>query len=176
MISRHVLSVGLALVIGIATVGADERLRILPLVQEKDVLVSLEIADGYTDEVRDAIASGLRTSFTFEVELRMVVVGWVDRTIATAVISISDDYDNLTRRHSLSRSVDGRIDESLVTEDEEVVKDWLTSVVRVPLCATTELEPNREYYVRVSAQNRPQRSFPFAWTSLKGQANFTFIP
>lgn len=176
MTRRHVLSFGLALAVGVATVGAAEELRILPLVQEKEVLVSLEIAGGYTDEVRDAIASGLRTSFTYEVELRMVVVGWVDRTIATAVISISDDYDNLTRRHSLSRSVDGRIDESLVTEDEDVVKDWLTRVVRVPLCATTELEPNREYYVRVSAQNRPQRSFPFAWTSLKGQANFTFIP
>lgn len=176
MSQRIFLSVVLVLAAGLASVAAEERLRILPLVQEKDVLVSLEIADGYTDDVRDAISSGLRTTFTYEVELRMVVVGWVDRTIATAVVSITDEYDNLTRRHSLSRAVDGRIDESLVTEDEEVVRKWLTRVVRVPLCATSRLEANRDYYVRVNARKRPQRSLPLAWTSLTGQASFTFVP
>ena len=173
---RRLWGVALLLTLGVVSLGAVERLRIVPLIQEKEVLVSLEIAEGYTDEVREMIASGLRTTFTYEIELRMVVVGWVDRTIATALISITDDYDNLTRRHTLSRAVDGRIDESIVTDDEEVVRTWLTKVTRVPLCATAELEPNREYYVRVSARKRPQRSFPLAWSALSGQANFTFIP
>jgi Domain of unknown function (DUF4390) len=174
---RQLLCFGLAFLAMMAAVQGDERLQIKPLVQEKQVLVSLEIADGYTDEVREAIASGLRTTFTYEVELRMVVAGWVDRTISTAVVSITDEYDNLTRRHSLSRAVDGRIDESLVTDDEGVVREWLTTVVRVPLCPTTKLERNREYYVRVNARKRPQSSFPFAWTSaLSAQANFTFVP
>ena len=94
----------------------------------------------------------------------MLVAGWVDRTIASSVVSISVQYDNLTRRHSLSRTVDGRIDEAVVTEDEEVVAKWLTSVERLPLCATAKLERNRDYYVRVNARKRPQRTFPFAWT------------
>jgi hypothetical protein len=173
----RVLCFGLMLLAATIVVKGDERLQIRPLVQEEQVLVSLEIADGYTDDVREAIASGLRTTFTYDVELRMVVAGWVDRTIATAVISITDEYDNLTRRHSLSRAVDGRVDESLVTDDESVVREWLTTVVRIPLCATTRLERNREYYVRVNARKRPQHSFPFAWTSaLSAQANFTFVP
>lgn len=176
MSRRALLGIVLLLLVGAAAVHAAERLKIVPLVQEKEVLVTMEIAEGYTDEVREMIASGLRTTFTYEIELRMVVVGWVDRTVATALVSITDDYDNLTRRHTLSRAVDGRIYESLVTDDEEVVREWLTKVVRVPLCSTSELEPNREYYVRVSARKRPQRSFPLAWTSLSGQANFTFIP
>ena len=76
---------------------------------------------------------GRRSSY--DVELRMLVAGWVDRTIASSVVSISVQYDNLTRRHSLSRTVDGRIDEAVVTEDEEVVAKWLTSVERLPLCS-----------------------------------------
>jgi hypothetical protein len=157
--------------------GAEERLRIVPLVDAKQMVVTLAIADAYTDDIREAISSGLKTTFTYDVELRMLVAGWVDRTIATSVVSISVQYDNLTRRHSLSRTVDGRMDEAVVTEDEEVVAKWLTSVERLPLCSTSKLERNREYYVRVNARKRPSRSFPFPWTGpTSGQAKFTFIP
>jgi Domain of unknown function (DUF4390) len=166
-----------AMLLGAAAPRAAETLRIVPLVDGKQVVVSLEMTDAYNDDVREMIASGLRTTFSYDVELRMVVAGWVDRTIATSVVSITDQYDNLTRRHSLSRTVDGRIDESLVTEDDQVVARWLTSVTRLPVCPTTRLERNREYYVRVSAQKKPQNSLPFAWaSSLTGQAKFTFIP
>jgi Domain of unknown function (DUF4390) len=165
------------LLLAAASPRAAESLRIVPLVDGKQVVVSLELTDAYNDDIREMIASGLRTTFTYDVELRMVVAGWVDRTIATSVVSITDQYDNLTRRHSLSRTVDGRIDESLVTEDDQVVARWLTSVTRLPVCSTTRLERNREYYVRVSARKKPQHSLPFAWaSSLTGQAKFTFTP
>lgn len=173
---RLLLACALALLAAVA-VTAAESLRIVPLVHDKQMVVTLEIADAYTDDVREAISSGLRTTFTYDVELRMLVAGWVDRTIATSVVSISDQYDNLTRRHSLSRTVDGRIDEAVVTEDEEVVRRWLTQVERLPLCSTSKLERNREYYVRVNARKRPTRTFPFPWTGpTSGQAKFTFIP
>lgn len=177
MTRRQILCVVVAVVGLMQVAGAEERLRIVPLVHEKQMTVSLEIADAYTDDVREAISSGLRTTFTYDVELRMLVAGWVDRTIATSVVSISVQYDNLTRRHSLSRTVDGRIDEAVVTEDEELVAKWLTSVERLPLCSTAKLERNRDYYVRVSARKRPLKTFPFSFTGpTSGQAKFTFIP
>ena len=100
-----------------ATLGAGEILRIVPVVQGDEVLVSFELADAYTGDVREAISSGLRTTFTYDVELRMVGSLWVDRTIAAVSVSASDQYDNLTRRHVLSRTVNGRVVESSVTED-----------------------------------------------------------
>lgn len=158
-------------------VRAAESLRIVPIVHDDTVLVSFELADAYTDEVREAIASGLRTTFTYDVELRMIVPVWVDRTVATSVVSVSDQYDNLTRRHSLSRTVDGHMVESLVTEDESVVKRWLTTFSRMPLCATTKLEPSRDYYVRIRAQARPHGGSLLGWTSaVTGSAKFTFLP
>ena len=177
MTRRQWLCTALLAVGSLQVAGAEERLRIVPLVDEKQMVVTLAIADAYTDDIREAISSGLKTTFTYDVELRMLVAGWVDRTIATSVVNISVQYDNLTRRHSLSRTVDGRMDEAVVTEDEELVAKWLTSVDRLPLCSTSKLERNREYYVRVSARKRPTRSIPFPWTGpTSGQAKFTFIP
>jgi hypothetical protein len=158
-------------------VGAAESVRIVPIVSDNQVLVSVDLADAYTDAVRESISSGLRTTFTYDVELRMMVPVWVDRTIASSVVSTSDQYDNLTRRHSLSRLVDGRVDEALVTEDEAVAQKWLTSLNRLPLCRTTKLETNRDYYVRIRARARPMSSSLIGWISaISGQAKFTFIP
>ncbi len=174
---RQFISCATLLLVLTTGVAADESLRIVPVVHDKQVVVTLQMADAYTDEIRDTISSGLRTTFTYDLQLRMLVGGWVDRTVATAVVTVSDQYDNLTRRHTLSRVVDGRTDESVVTEDEAVVRQWLTTLTRLPLCETTKLERNREYYVRVTARKRPQRSFPFAFANaVTGQAKFTFIP
>jgi hypothetical protein len=154
-----------------------ESLRIVPIASDDQVVVSVEMADAFNDEVRSAIASGLRTTFTYDVELRMVVPGWVDQTVASAVVSTSDQYDNLTRRHSLSRTIDGRVEEASVTEDEAVVRRWLTTLTRMPLCRTAKLDPSRDYYVRIRARVRPRGASMLGWASgITGMAKFTFIP
>jgi len=164
-------------VLAAAVVHAAQTLRVVPLVHGDQVLVSFQVADGYNTDVRDAIASGLRTTFSYQVELRTVARMWLDRTIATAVVGTSDRYDNLTRRHTLVRTVDGRIETSVVTEDEVVVRRWLTSLDRFTLCNTSRLDPNREYYVRISASVLPNHTSVYGWTSaIIGQAKFTFIP
>ena len=156
---------------------AQESLRITPLVNGNRVAVSLELNDAYTDAVRDAIASGLRTTFTYELELRTVSAVWFDRTIATTVVTTSDQFDNLTRRHTLTRLVDGRVEEVMVTDDEAVVKTWLTTWSRVAVSDTSKLDATRDYYVRVTTRARPLGgSLLGVARTVTGQAKFTFIP
>jgi hypothetical protein len=157
--------------------AAPASLRIIPTVRDDSVIVSVELSDAFTDDVRDAIASGLRTTFTYDVELKMDVPAWTDRTIATATVTVSDHYDTLTRVHNLARTVDGRAEDSLVTSNEAQVRQWLTSLYRVPLCKTSKLDPRHEYYVRISASVRPPGSSLLGWaSSVTNQARFTFIP
>jgi hypothetical protein len=155
----------------------QEGLRIVPLVRDDQVLVTFELADGFTDEVRAAVKSGLKTTFTYTVDLRLEVPAWVDRTIATAVVNNSVEYDNLTRQHTIVRAVDGKVDLKQETENESMVRALMTSINRLPLFRTTILQPNREYYVRVSAVARPTNgAFLWPWGSgTSGQAKFTFI-
>ena len=152
-------------------------LRIVPLVRDDHVLVTFELADGFTDEVRAAILSGLKTTFTYTVDLRLEVPAWVDRTIATTVVNNSVEFDNLTRQHTVVRAVDGRVDLRQVTENEPLVRQLMTSFRQLPLFRTSVLQPNREYYVRVSAVARPTNgAFLWPWGSgTSGQAKFTFI-
>jgi uncharacterized protein DUF4390 len=160
-----------------ATLAAAEGLRIVPLVRDDRVLVTFELADGFTDEVRAAIRSGLKTTFTYTIDLRLEVPAWVDRTIATTVVANSVEYDNLTRIHTLVRVVDGKVDSQQRTDNEAIVQQLMTSFQRLPLFRTSILEPNREYYVRISATARPSNgAFLWPWGSgTSGQAKFTFV-
>lgn len=165
-----------ALVALVAIGRAAESLRIVPVVHDDEVSVSFELADAYTDDVKAAIASGLKTTFTYDVELRMSVSGWVNRTIASVVVTTTDQYDNLTRRHMMTRVVDGRVEDALTTENEAAVRQWLTTLKRLPLCRTSKLDANRDYYVRISARGRPNRGSLLGWVSpVRGQTKFTFI-
>jgi uncharacterized protein DUF4390 len=169
----------LTFVLALSTVTAvlAEGVRIVPLVRDDAVLVSFELTDGYTPEVKDAVHSGLKTTFTYTVELRQDVPAWVDRTIATSVITNSVQYDNLTRRATLTRTLDGHVDSVETTEEEAVIKQWMTTFQKMPLFKTAELEQNREYYVRVRATARPTNgSMLWPWGSgISGMTKFTFL-
>jgi hypothetical protein len=163
------------LVLAAATVRADETLRITPSINGNRVVVSFELNDAYNDEVREAIATGLRTTFTYKLELR--TPAWIDRTVGTTIVSTTDQYDNLTRRHTLTRSIDGRVEDVLVTEDNALVKLWLTKWSRVPVADTAKLDAARDYYVRVTTNTRPPGGSLIGLTkTVTGQVKFTFIP
>ena len=87
------------------------------------------------------------------------------------------EYDNLTRLHSVVRVLDGKVESTQVTDSEAMVRQLMTSFQRIPLFRTSLLEPNREYYVRVSASARPSNgAFLWPWGSgTSGQAKFTFL-
>src|SRR5262245_33222901 len=170
-----------ALVLAMAAMGgvahAEGTLRIVPLVRGEQVIVSIDLDNGYTDEVRQVINGGVRTTFTYDVDLKMIVPAWVDRTIVTAVVTATDHYDTLTRVHNLSRTVDGRVVEALVTDNETVAKKWLTSLSGLVLCRTSRLDQHREYYVRISAGVRPPGATLLGWANgVTNLAKFTFVP
>ena len=168
-----------ALLLGVPAAYAQvqQTLRVTPLVKDDQVLVSFELVNGLTDEVRDSIKSGLTTTFTYSVELRMDVPAWVDRTIGTATIASSVEYDNLKRQYMMGLRIDGRTEESRTTTDENDVRQWMTTARRLALFKTAMLEPNREYYIRISATARPSNGslmWPFG-SGISAQGKFTFI-
>jgi uncharacterized protein DUF4390 len=178
-LSKAIGFCAIALLAGAASVfaQAQQTLRVTPLVKEDQVLVSFELANGLTDEVRAAIQSGLKTTFTYTVELRMEVPAWVDRTIGTATIASSVEYDNLKRQYMMGLRIDGRTEESRTTTEENDVRQWMTTMKHLALFRTSMLEPNREYYVRVSATARPTNGsmlWPFG-SGTSAQGKFTFI-
>jgi len=66
-----------------ATVAAAPDLTVKPIQRDGRVLVTFELTDGFTTDVRDAIRSGLSTTFSYQIDLRRSAATWFDRTIAS---------------------------------------------------------------------------------------------
>ena len=154
-------------------------LQVTPLPRDGEVLISFKLDEKMTDDIKAAIQSGLTVKFTYRVELRRSSAAWFDRTIAKATVGASVKYDNLTRRYSVSRTLDGRMDWADTTQREEEAWRWLTSdFARLSLFRGVALEANAEYYVRVSANATPRNAsflWPWAADDAVGLAKFTFI-
>lgn len=157
---------------------AADTVRVRPQVRDGHVLVSFALEQGFTDDIRAVIRSGLRTTFTYTVDLRLKVPAWVDRTVASAVVATTVEFDNLTRRHTITRTLDGRTQESRVVDDDALVQQMMTEFDRLPLFRTGVLQEHRDYYIVVRAEARP-RSGAGLWPwggAVSGFAPFTFIP
>ncbi len=168
-----------ALIAAPALAGPGQNLQVVPLPRDGEVLVSFKLDESLTDEIRAAIHSGLTIKFVYKVDLRRSSAVWLDRTIASAVVTATVRYDTLTREYHFSRAVDGHIEFADKTDKEDVAWSALTrDFARLSLFRGAALEPNADYYVRVRANASP-RSNAFVWPwqgdDAMGFAKFTFI-
>lgn len=159
--------------------SAEQTLQVAPLARDGQVLVSFKLAEDPTDDIRAAIHSGLTISLVYKVDLRRSSPAWFDRTISSAVVTATVRYDNLTRRYSVTRMIDGHIDRADTIDREEAAWAWLTSQFeKLPLFRSVSLETNGEYYVRVRAHTTPRNmSFVWPWQAddVVGLAKFTLV-
>lgn len=163
----------------VAGSGDERAVEVSAVARDGRVYVSSTASDVLMRDLEQPIQAGLATTITYETDLREAVGVWFDRTLASATVAASVQYDTLTRRYQLSRSVDGRLDDSRVSEDRADVQRFALGYDRLPLFSTAGLEPNREYYVRVRVRTRPRVTFffwPWGRDAASGTARFTFLP
>jgi uncharacterized protein DUF4390 len=176
--ARHALAVLLIVVlVGVTARVSAQTVQITPLPKDGRILVTLRMTDVFTDEVRAAMHSGLRITFVYDIELKRSTALWVDRTLATATVTATIEYDNLTQRYLATRREDGRMDKVETLEREEAARAWLTEFDKLPLFNSGTLEGNSEYYLRVRAHTIPRNaSFVWPWEGgIAGLAKFTFL-
>jgi uncharacterized protein DUF4390 len=179
--SRSLVPAAFACLLAGATLfAAAQTIHVVPLAREGRVMVSFQLSEGFTDDVKTTIHSGLMTTFAYNVEIKRGAAFWFDRTVAAASVSASVKYDTLTRKYSVTRALDGRMEGAESTENEAAVRDMLTKFERLPLFSSAGLEPNAEYYLRVRAHTTPHTSWVLwpLWDrrEVAGIAKFTFIP
>ena len=176
MTSVRVLAIVLA---ALAVEAPSEGISVTSAARDGRVYVTCALSAEVLAEVDEAIQSGLATTVTYEAELRRHVSVWLDRTLATSTVTASVQRDTLTGRYRISRSVDGRLEDSRVTDDKTAMRHFVMAFDRLPLFTAADLEPNTEYYVRVRVRTRPRVTWffwPWDRPTATGFARFTFIP
>jgi Domain of unknown function (DUF4390) len=162
-----------------AGAGDDAIIIVAPQARGDAIIVSFSTPRAVTPAIEQAIASGLPTTFTYDVELRRPSTFWFDKLVDSARIAVTVRFDPLTRRYHVTLLQDGRVAEERTTDRVEDVRRWVSTFERLPLFTTRELQEHTTYDVRVRGRTSPRHTWsfwPWARPSAHGSAGFTFLP
>lgn len=119
-----------------------------------DLFVSFALEGAFTEEILDQIHSGLPVTFVHYVEVRQRRTAWFDKTLIKKEIAATVTYDTLTRQYRLTRSVNGEVMDTAVTERVGEMERFMTGVERQRLCDPAELPGERRLALRVKSRMR----------------------
>lgn len=160
------------------TIGA-EIVDLVPVVREDGIHVSFRVEDAFSEDIVQAIGSGLEVSFRYNVELKRVRRVWPDEKAAERQIKTTVTYDNLTQRYSLTREINGEIDATAVVDNAEAMRRFMTEFESLWLFDVSRVEPNEEYYLRVNGIMRDRNLLlliPWNIGADWREAHFTYLP
>lgn len=156
-----------------------EIVDLVPVVRGHRIFVSFRIQDAFTEEIEHAVATGLEVRFRYNVELKRDRGIWPDEKVSARRIDVSVTYDNLMKRYSLTREIDGEFDATRMVEDAHGMRHFMTTFESLALFDVSLIEPNEEYYLRVNAVTRDRNLLLFIpWDAGADwkEAHFTYVP
>jgi hypothetical protein len=115
-----------------------------------DLSISFKVIDCFTEDMKAAIDNGIRTTFTFFVELNENRDYWWDRGIADVKASHEIQYDSLKKIYTIFMSE--HAGEPLVVSDFEKAKDAMSRISNLHVAKLTNLTKGERYQVRMMAE------------------------
>lgn len=118
-------------------------------VDGSQVRVGFRLANGLDAETRERIASGLPTSFLYELELKRDRKHWWDHGLDATVLEVVAMYNAVTREYLVNTKQGGRLIESRTVRDEEELERAMTVFEAFP-AFTLDADPdNSRFLVRM---------------------------
>ena len=116
------------------------------------VYVDAKLKGAFTSGIKEAIASGIPTTFRFYLELFKPQQLWFDKKRASLLIQHSVTYDTLTKEYQVTLD-DGVSSQVRVTKDEGEMRGWMASLVSVRFIPSRKLPSSgRKYRIRLKAE------------------------
>ncbi|MCZ6777737.1 MAG: DUF4390 domain-containing protein [Acidobacteriota bacterium] len=123
---------------------------------EGAISVDFRVSGAFTEEVEEVIASGLPVTFHHVLRAYRRRTVWVDQRLSEKLVTTSVTFDILTKQYRVSRTVNGQMVDTLVTDKAEDMKNWMTVFEKIPLPSENPVETLDRLYVKVKSeiQNR----------------------
>jgi len=156
-----------------------EIVELVPVVREESIFVSFRVEGAFDETIAHDIETGLEVNFRYNIQLKQVRRMWPDRTTSQREIRTTVTYDNLTQRYSLTRMVDGEIDQTEVVADVAEMRRFMTTFESIRLFGVSEVTPNEEYYLRANGvMKEGNLLLLIPWNQGAGwrTAYFTYLP
>ena len=123
-----------------------------------DLLLYLNLEGAFREEMKQAILSGVPSTFSFFAKLNRVRSLWFDKDIADIEVTHTIRYDNLKKEFTVTRS--WKENNSEVTKSFSDAKRWMTEIDSLIIIPLNRLEKGEQYQLRVKAEVS-KKTLPF---------------
>ena len=138
------------LISGIAW-GQDARVTDVIVTNTRDDLILyFRIQDCFTEDLQQAILSGVPTTFTFLASLDQVRSFWKDKNLASLEIRHTVKFNNLKNEYVITRSEHN--DKPVIVNSMSEAKRVMAEVENLRIAKLESLERNYRYQVSVKAE------------------------
>jgi hypothetical protein len=114
-------------------------------------VASARLSSGLTPEILEEIDAGLEITIGYRFNVYRRRAGLPDETLLKRRLRCTVRHDALTRQYTLTRRIDGEVQDTRVTGDPQAMRDFLTVLDHVPLVHRSELTPGQDYYLRAKS-------------------------
>ncbi|MBU3946775.1 MAG: DUF4390 domain-containing protein [Proteobacteria bacterium] len=127
------------------------KLSNIAITRQKDQLLFKMNLDGaFTEDMKKAIASGITTSFTFNINLYKVNSLWFSDKISEMVLTNTIKYDNLKNVYTITRF--WKNSEPVTIESFKGAQELMTQIDGLQLVQLDSLEKNAHYRIEAKAE------------------------
>lgn len=148
------LIIGFFLVVSVMSsvcLGREAFIKDIVVSNTKDhVLLYFEVENCFTDEMREAIDSGINTTFTFFVRLHKVNSFWFDEELADLKFSHHIHYNSLKEIYEVSLCENGN--KNFEVKDFSRAKKLMSRVVGLKIAELYKLKEGERYRVDIMAE------------------------
>jgi len=114
--------------------------------------VSFDVENCFTEKMEEAIQSGIRTTFTFYIQLYQKRSWWKDRKIASVEFRHTVQYHPIQKVYQVKL---GESHSSLVASSLEEAKKLMSEVKELEIRSSSQLDPGVPAYFRIKAELDP---------------------
>lgn len=115
-----------------------------------DLLVYLNVEGAFTEHMKEAVLSGVPTTFSFFIRLYQARNLWLNKRIANLEITHTIKYDNLKREFEIQRSWESG--KTQKTKSFAEARKLMAEIDRLKIVPLNQLDKGRQYQLRAKAQ------------------------
>lgn len=115
-----------------------------------DLLLYLNVEGAFREKMRDAILSGVSTTFSFFIALYLNRNFWIDKKIADITITHTIKYNNIKKEYSVKRSWENG--EAKITKSFREAQKLMTEIDSLKILPLYKLEKGMQYQIRAKAE------------------------
>ena len=115
-----------------------------------DLLLYLSVDGAFTEQIQEAVLSGVPVTFSFLTRLYEVRDMWFDAGIADVRVTHTIKYENLKKEFTVQRSWEG--DKPVVTRSLAEAQRLMTEIDSLKVVSLGRLEKGKQYQIRAKAE------------------------